>query len=501
MGLVVLCSLTTAAKSQESRWPAIEPRFKPIATEVTARYSAPVDNLSGGIAWGTSYEMDAFLEMYLATKDASYLDDFVRLADAVVQARADVHHEIDWEGKSPKGWLTGGHYTLGKPFVLLDAQGKPSLEIQTVCHGANDATKIEVTPASDGQTFTLAYTNPIRKIALADRTVAGLTLQNVEEKLNVPPGKEGYVKVKVLGTQIPRAYPAFTPEVGLVALHGHHTGRVVSPLAQFAAIVQKQPQLKRYAPKAKTYLKCAEEAMTEAESCWHEAGNVGYFSFQKGIPFWSDGVPEPLNVQAASGSAYLSLYDATGKARYLTHAKKLAQLIKDNCEPQPDGTFLYHYWFGLVRKGWTPEDKVSLNTPAFPGQQGIEDLSHFQLSMRFIVESYLKGLVFTRQDLQTWASTFHKKMYQPAPDGGVGTLADNVAGDRKKAPGTYDYSAWGLAMLDVVDPTVPQTLRAMYESKFAPLTTRPVTLYSWAVLARVEAMKKGALQKTAQTLP
>lgn len=476
-----------APATQQTQWPAIAPRFKPVASKIVKERTAkPLDNLTGGIAWGNSYEMDAFLEMYRATGDTDYLDYFVKLADGVAAARADVRGELDWQGKSPKGWLTGAHYTVGTPVDLLDKDGQKALEVQTVARSGNNSTTVEVMPADDGKTFTLRVFNDFRKAKPAIETFEGLTPANVEAKVNTPPEKVGSVRVKSLGATIPRAYAPFIPPVGLVALHGHHTGRIVSPLAQFAAIVKAEPKLAKYSAKAAIYLASAETAITEMDPIWTDKGDYGYFNFEKGIPFWSDGVPEPLNVQAASGSAYLNLYDATGNPLYLERATKLARLIQREFEPQDDGTFLYRYWFGVVRTGWKPEDNVSVNTPYYAGQMTLEDLSHFQLSMRFMVEAYQHGLVFTRDDLEKWATTFHKKLLLTNPDGSK-TLAFRVDGERPKVAGTYDYSTYGLTQLDIVDPSVTEAARALYEKEFTPIDTRPSTLYGWSVLARVEA--------------
>lgn len=478
------------APTAPAAWPAIAPRLRPAALQVVARRTAKrLNNVSGDIAWGASYEMDAFLEMYRATGDESFLDDFVQLAEPVVAARADVVGQRDWKGDLRRGWLTGAHYTLGVPFVLLDAAGKPTLEIQTVARSGNNQTLIEVVPAPDNRSFSLHVTNSFRK-APETKKFDNLTPANVEAQINPKPGAVGAVRVKKLSDSIPRAYAPFTPPVGLVVLHGHHTGRIVAPLAQFAAIVKKEAKLQRCAPAAAKYLQSAEEAVADMNGDWREQDDYGYFVFEKNIPFWSDGAPEPLNVQASTGSAYLQLFDATGNALYRERAEKLARLIRRELEPQADGTFLYRYWWGVVRAGWKPEDKVSLNTPLYAGQQNIEDLSHFQLSLRFIAECHERGIVFTRGDMEKLAATFHQKIYRAAPDGGIGSLSDDVSGTRKKAVGTYDYSIAGLAMLGAIDPSVTQIARAIYETKFAPLTSRSVTLYGWGVLARMEAERQ-----------
>lgn len=476
-----------AAAVPAKTFPPIAPRLRPVLAKIVAEQAAkPLDNLTGGIAWGVSYEMDALLEMYRATKDTWYLDKFVILADKVIAARADTRGERDWKGALRRGWLTGAHYTLGLPYRLLDAKGKPVLEVQTVANSGNNSTTIAVKPDPDEKTFTLTITNDFRKSPVT-QTFSGLTADTAEAKVNGPVTGGRYVKIKRLGEGLPRGYAPFTPPVGKVVLHGHHTGRIVSPLAEFAALVKNDPALKRFAPKARRCLTCAEAAIADMNGDWREAGDYGYFVFEKGIPFWSDGVPEALNVLASTGTAYLNLFDATKKPLYRQRAEKLARLIRRESISQPDGTFLYYYWWGVVHTGWTPEQNISVNTPRYTGAKHAEDTSHLQLSLRFISECRAHGIVFTGADMQRWASTFHKHLYRSGPDGG--TMADNVAGDRTKPAGTYDYSIAGSALLGSVDPTIADECRTLFEVKFTPITNRPVTLYGWSVLARLDAKK------------
>ncbi|MES2460476.1 MAG: hypothetical protein V4671_07820 [Armatimonadota bacterium] len=490
--LIIGSSLAEAAETgvPMTKFPPIAPRIRSVLEKVVADHAArPLDNITGGIAWGASYEMDALLEMYRATDDPWYLEKFTVLADKVVAARADKQGQRDWKGALRRGWLTGAHYTLGLPYPLLDTHGKPVLEIQTVANAGNNSTTITVTPAADGKTFTLTVTNDFRKSPLT-KTFSGLTPENVEAQVNSPGDASRYVSVRRLRNGIPRAYASFTPPVGNVVLHGHHTGKIIAPLAQFASLVKREPKLTRFSPQATSYLTCAEEAIADMNGDWREAGDYGYFVFEKGIPFWSDGVPEPLNVLASTGTAYLNLFDATGKPLYRERAEKLARLIRREFIAQPDGTFLYYYWWGIVHTGWKPEDKISVNTPRYAGAKHAEDTSHLQLSLRFIAECYERKIVFSREDLQRWAATFHKQLYKAAPDGG--TMADNVAGAHVKAAGTYDGSIAGSALLGIIDPTVPDACRTLFEAKLTPSSSRSVTLYGWSVLARIEAQRKSS---------
>jgi hypothetical protein len=132
---------------------SIETIFDQIASKLEAsRDGKKIDNLSGKIAWGVAYELDALLDMYLATGKEGYLAKFVPLCDRVVAARADKMGQLDFKGRLCAGWLTNGHYTQGEPVVLLSAHGQPSIEIQASAHSYNDDTVIQDKPATSAQT-------------------------------------------------------------------------------------------------------------------------------------------------------------------------------------------------------------------------------------------------------------------------------------------------------------------------------------------------------------
>jgi hypothetical protein len=86
-------------------------------------------NLEGAIAWRDSYEMDAYLLMYQATGDASYMDYFIELADMIVTARADKAGMPDWRGWLRRGWVVDGAVNgLG---ALSMALGRASARFQS----------------------------------------------------------------------------------------------------------------------------------------------------------------------------------------------------------------------------------------------------------------------------------------------------------------------------------------------------------------------------------
>ncbi len=464
--------------------------FDQAAEKVRAsRAGKPVENLAGGIAWGNSYELDAYLEMYLATGDRAYLNQFMPLADAVCAARADRKGELDFQGHLRRGWLTAGHYTWSEPAVLLDADGKPSLELVTSLYAYNNFLTIEVVPTADGQFDILV--RDTRDGAMKGE-FRGLTMDTVEQKVNPEPAERDVLHVRRLGDKPPRAQVPFTPPPAKTALHGHHTGKIISPLAQFAALVKTHPELADLKPQADAYLQCAEEVVPEMELSWTDLGDRGYYSFERDIPFWCDGVPEPHNVLAHTGSAFVWLHDATGNPLYKKRAEQLATFIKGNLEPLPDGTWMFYYWFGVVHDGWQPEDNISTNMPAWKGQKSPEDVSHGQLTVRLMRECADRGWVFNEDDLKRFARTFIERLYSDSPNGG--TLWGTMRGAEGGRQGAYDSNIYGFMQLGPVDRQVYDRCRAMYEASQRNAGSAS-TLYGWAVLNRVEK----ELSRTAAT--
>lgn len=455
--------------------------FDSLAAQLrTSRAGKPSDNTTGGIAWGDSYELDAYLEMFHATGDRVYLEHFVALADKVIAARADKRGERDFKGDLRRGWLTGGHYTWGLPTVLLDERGSPSLEVTTSLNAYNNQSAIEVI-AGDHERFSIVVRDRRdHKLRGEWRDVA---IAEAEARINPPPGKIGPLRVRQLGARPPAALAPFTPPTARTALHGHHTGRIIAPLAKFAALVKQQPGLSFFAENAAEYLRCAEETVPEQERSWVDHGESGYYIFEKNIPFWSDGLPEPHNTLASTGTAFIWLSEATGEPFYRRRAEQLARFIRNNLESRPDGTWMFYYWFGPLHTGWKASDNLSANTPARLGAKSPEDISHLQLTVRFMVECEERGIVFTRDDLVRFARTFNERLFVTTPQGGTLHSTMEASADDRKL-GAYDSALYGFALLAAVDRQVFERCRDIYLSRFSK-GSNAARLYGWSVLNRV----------------
>jgi len=86
------------------------------------------DNEYGTLAWGESFILESFLNMYEATGDDFYLEQFVKHAQAVIAQGDDHAGRLDYRGQVLPGWGTSGPVTVAQ-LTLPDPEGQPALEI------------------------------------------------------------------------------------------------------------------------------------------------------------------------------------------------------------------------------------------------------------------------------------------------------------------------------------------------------------------------------------
>ena len=80
------------------------------------------DNATGTLAWGESYLMMAYLEMYRTTGEAAYLDTLCDHADHVLASRDDAAGRVDFAGKSKACWQSTS-YGGDKPYCWVVHSG------------------------------------------------------------------------------------------------------------------------------------------------------------------------------------------------------------------------------------------------------------------------------------------------------------------------------------------------------------------------------------------
>ncbi len=298
------------------------------------------DNWAGNLAWGASYVMESYVDMYEATKNTKYLDRLVYLADAVLSHRDSERGTTDYLGRSLPGWTAGAHYSIGE-IELLDADGLPTLYLSTAATGYNNLTQVTVTPGATPGTFNLRIANS--ELGWSD-TFTGLTMDAGDSRYAVKviqasplaaASHAARLKVRDLGSPSSgdRRNPA--PVATFLAASRYlwpvHQGMITYPMVAFARLVYADPALQPYKQKAAEYIKAVETLLNVLETDWREndAGE-GWYVVPRGAPVWMDGVDEPFNHFLAVGRTMVELAAVTGKPQWRDRAEKMARTLKND---------------------------------------------------------------------------------------------------------------------------------------------------------------------------
>ncbi len=435
MALLLLSCGSTFAEQAASR-PFTPEAFDRMAAAVTgARSRRPLT--ASDIAWGESYVMVAYVEMYRATKETRYLDKLIEHADRVLAARDDVRGFKDYEGRSRAAWSVGGEYTVAE-LVLRNGRGQDVLRLRSVPYAYNNQTKVRVAPstqpAGEGR-FDLQIANEkwppaeaFRGLSMdpaspdfVERRVNACAHTALERKLACSEqGGSKLVTVQVLQSDAMRAGVGTSPATSdqamkplFMAYHGY-SGQATYGMLEFARVVREDPTLQaRYGSIGDRFLAEAVRVFEDAEEEWREGPQPEqghYVTGRRGCPFWSDGLPKAHNYQASLGRSLVLLGRLTGEERWTSHAQGIARLIRDHLRPTDNRGYVWNYWWGIAERGWDREHSPSFNTPTWAKYSRVEDTSHGHLDVDFACLAAAEGCVFTEADMQRFARTLLGRM-------------------------------------------------------------------------------------------
>jgi hypothetical protein len=437
-------------------------------------------------AWGESYVLRGYVEMYLGTGDRDYLRRLVRVSDSILATRDDRRPRPPGTPKPPAVWAVGAQYTVAR-LVLKDTAGHDCILLRSIRYAYNDQTVVEVIPGSDG-TFTLRTSNEFWQqhgAAAATFTDLGLDPKSpryFESLVNDPqyipdPGfrrsEEGDTQPSFLlvatdlrrdrtaGTVLaPVAGAKLVP--GMIPYYGY-IGPVYSGMTRFASLVHKTPALQgEFGAAARRFVQAARESLAAWEFCWRNGpeADEGYYLLQpRGADMWCDGLVAPLNYLGSAGQVIMGIWDCTGDPRMLDRARRMANLYKRACTLTDKGGYSWPYWGPPADQGWKREDGWSLNTPDYQAASPPDDLSHAAWELEFAVMCYERGIVFTRRDMRRFAYTFTRQVWTGDPK----TLALRVDGSGGSAEGN---SMAGARWLDLclVEPRLFDLNRTLWSN-------------------------------------
>ncbi|ACZ86022.1 hypothetical protein [Streptosporangium roseum] len=434
----------------------------------------PTDhNEQGGLGWGQSYALAAFIRMYEAYQDTSYLDRLIHNADLMLAMRDSERGVADYRGLSLPVWRNRS-YTAGG-VTLLDPAGQPLLEVRSALTNVDDAVATVRAGTSEDR-FTLEVANaPKAKVS----TFANLTMDPAGPDYAVRRVLDAYPSATMVTVRDLRDSPAAGPipalgTAGLAASPAHfsvHTGMITYPLASFVRIVYRTPGLRRdrrYKAKADEYLAAVRDAAAVHDREWvqNDAG-LGHFIWPKGMPVPYDGTEQPINQSLGLGQTYAELAAATGDPTYLDRTRRLARAFAGDLKVDADDAYVWPYWptFGKLYNGYTKADDVSEYTPSYgspgKGAQQVEDLSHGAIDVEFAALAFRRKIHYRGRDMERFARTYTKNL--ATSDNGVattlvrvdGTGALATAGQYLQAPRWMPVAQW--------DETLFTHARAVYD--------------------------------------
>lgn len=463
--------------------------------------------LSGKLAWGEAYVLQAYALMYEAHGDTHYLDKMVDHLDRVLANRDSERGVSDHAGHSHPAWRADDPYTVGYA-TLTDADGAPVFEIRSALAYADSCT-VSVTPGSAPGLFSLDIENAqydrvtSHRDLSADPESPDYAVTRLTEGFHAEAPARVLVTVRDLresGQQTGAPQPDTLTLESRPYVFEVHTGQIVLPMVQFARIVFADPDLANddtYLDRAETYLDAAEAAVAVHDPEWRENElGEGWYVTGEDAPVWHAGMDNPLNHFLSLGRAILQLALATGKQEYVDRAAAMELTLRNSLEVGDNGAFTWPYWWpkGDAYAGWDIDEPRSSYRPWYPANTVAEDTSHGQIEVNFALEAYRAfprlrvghRPRFGAHDLTRLAATFTRNV-AATDDDGRATVRRFVDGSGDTGLEAYERQAAAWAGLTPWDDEVLEHLTEIFTTREFAL--QPSTLYCVAWLNHA---KRGA---------
>jgi hypothetical protein len=438
-----------------------------------------VDNDRGQLAWGHSHVLNSLLTMYAAARTERYLDRFVDMADDVLAQTDEVRGVPSHrDGSAVPAWRVLRGFSQGW-LELPDMAGVPALRLAcrpprsgqswVSIYPLDDHRFRVIVRRGDGRVDDISplSTDPLNR-RYAPRVLRALHTHNTVtfHELRAKPRPVRLAQVQRMQVD-PQPY-----------VHASHTGAIVAPLADFAAIVASSQALaERYRGPARRFRDAAVSALACHDKEYAVTGNTGWWSFLRGDPFYLDGSDLPLNEALLPAVAYLSLSrlpnaDQTWGER----VRQVATRARVAFRPRLDGTMRWTYWVpgSAPWRGWAAADNVSEHLPSKTPDRRVEDIKHAAVDVDFVARCAASRVIFGAADVKALVRTYVSR---------VATGSGRGAGVRDRVDGTGEQTQtsqvglWGrLALTD------PQMARHLADVVTAA-QPRGSTGYELAVLA------------------
>lgn len=464
-------------------------------------------------AWNEGYYMRGYVEMYLATGDREYLRKLVKVADQIIETRDD--KRAAREGRKDRAlWSLGGKYTVAR-LTLKDAQGRDVIGLRSIRYAYNDQTMVTVQPGTQPGTFSLLSSSDFWKdyfkagFEFHDLSLDPASPRYFERIINDPqyipdpnfkrdpdsPASPLFVATDLRRDKRPTDVPAAVDKsllVPSVIQYYGYTGPIFAPMTRFAKLVLDRPELQaEFKPAAARYIQAAAESVAAWDVCWRNGPgpNEGaWMLVEKGADFWCDGIMAPWNYMGACGQVICNLWDWTKDPKYLDRLTRLATCFKNDCTRLKNSSYSFPYWSRVTCTGWTKAQRLSVNTPEYPPYPKPDDVSHASLEVEFAIMCAERGIVFTRTDMQRFARTFTRNIWQPETK----TLAQMVDGKGTADEGTAIAGARWID-LAAYDPQVFEINRTIWSGlrlgTYGHVVGNYARMYRWQEALRAKDSK------------
>jgi hypothetical protein len=482
--VAAVLALTATAVPAESVW-----LTKYIALESQIGDSLYTNKNSANLAWGESYILRSYLDVYGATQDTHWLDKLVTHADTILA------HADDIDGDGYLGWSTSRYspVELGNPGFETGASGDTTLPAgwtrfqDTGSHiyrttdvpsgtgsqsvrVVSDLTRWKKLRQPVASTYEGGTQHVLRgwgkrtgsvvgRIVLREGSTTLCMLEYTtstwtykEVTCSLPAGRS--LEVWLEHNTYTVSGSAYFDDVKLSAVLPYivHDGMIGIPIAEFVRLVAQTPALSGYAAKAATYRAFLEneivprwESSSYIGNTWKPIGTTeGLYTQSPNFDAFSHTRVSndlPYNQALAFGNMLMVLHAVNGNPIYLDRATRLARWTRNDLTGS-GGAYIWNYATYTTTK---------------------EDLSHANVDLSAFLEFYRSSQVFTAADMTALKNTLLAKMWNDSTTAPVFSLYVDGTGT---AANGVDYYLHSWLELTEWDPQV----KALVGTKYANFT-------------------------------
>ncbi len=449
----------TTATSPPSQPPRSRPDFATRQAydeaEATYRRAQPGDvdaavNLGGSLAWGESRALQSYLTMYEATNDVSYINKLIEASQPVLSARDDRRGQVDYRGLSLPAWGAANPYTVSQ-LDLSDELGTPTVRL--VSAATEQRVMVDVRSRPDG-----LFNLTVRGSSGLVENLNALSLNPLHPRYFVRTLRDDYPGPAACTATDLRPNPVrgavladvtnvrVAPERYVFAVH---TGMICAPWTRLAALLVRDPGLRRrFGGTADELMGAAEGALHVHESDWRQLSDkAGIYSFAVGSPVRADGTYLPHNQYLAVTRCFMYLYLATQNPLYRKRAALMLNLFRSDLSAGTAPTWPYHWSGSQPYRGFDERQTESVHSPRMAPQHHLEDAGHGSLDVEVLVAGWDAGFDIPSGLMVRLAATFLERVVRRQPDGSWRTAkrfnsSDNLAANDLAAVRWVDLSRW-----------------------------------------------------------